>query len=95
MNFTSAKIQVKLVMCPGRTMTMSTNQRPTCWIGNLQNMVDTPQLLRDPSPGLKIWQNFTTPLAHHTSQMDHWSEKGEYTPPMNYDLLGELVGPWV
>ena len=21
-----------------------------------------PQLLRDPSPGLKIWQNFTTPL---------------------------------
>ena len=27
--------------------------------------------------------------------MDHWSEKGEYTPPMNCDLLGELVGPWV
>ena len=30
MNFTSARIQVKLVMCPGRTMTMSTNQRPIC-----------------------------------------------------------------
>ena len=29
---------------------------------NLQNVVDTPQLLRDPSPGLKIWQNSTTPL---------------------------------
>ena len=27
-NFTSAKTQVKLVMCPGRTMTMNTNQRP-------------------------------------------------------------------
>ena len=94
MNFTTAKIQVKLVMCPGRTMTMSTNQRPICWIGNLQNVVDTPQLLRDLSPQLKIWQNSTTPLTHHTSQMDHWLEKGEYTPPMNYNLLGELVGPW-
>ena len=27
-----------------------------------KNVVDTPQLLRDPSPGLKIWQNSTTPL---------------------------------
>ena len=95
MNFTSAKIQVKLVMCPGRTMTMSTSQRPICWIGNLQNVVDTPQLLRDPSLGLKIWQNSKTPLVHLTLQMDHWSEKGEYIPPMNSDLLGELVGPWV
>ena len=25
-----------------------------------------PQLLRDPSPGLKIWQNSTTPLVHLT-----------------------------
>ena len=74
---------------------MSTNLRPICCVGNLQNVVDTPQLLRDPSPGLKIWQNSTTPLTHRTSQMNHWLEKGEYTPPMNYDLLGELVGPWV
>ena len=29
------------------------NQKPTSWIGNLQSMVDTPQLLKDPSPGLR------------------------------------------
>ena len=54
-----------------------------------------PQLLRDPSPGLRIWQSSTTPPIHLTLEMDHWSERGEYTPPMNCDLLEQLVGPWV
>ena len=60
-----------------------------------KNVVDTPQLLRDPSPGLRIWQSSTTPPIHLILEMDHWLERGEYTPPMNCDLLEQLVGPWV
>ena len=44
-------------------------------------MVDTPQLLRGPSPGLRIWQSSITLPVHFILEMDHWLEKGEYTPP--------------
>ena len=60
-----------------------------------KRLVDTPQLLRDPSLGLRIWQSSTTLPVHLISEMDYWLEKGEYTPPMKCDQLEHLVGPWV
>ena len=45
--------------------------------------------------GLRIWQSSTILPVHLILEMDHWLEKGEYTPPMNCDQLEQLVGPWV
>ena len=39
-------------------------------LGNLQNVVDTPQLLRDPFQGLRTWQSSTILPIHLISEMD-------------------------
>ena len=54
-----------------------------------------PPIVERPIPRVENMAEFYNPLIHLTLQMDHWLEKGEYTPPMNCDLLGELVAPWV
>ena len=61
-------------------------------------MVDTPQLLRDPSPGLKIWQNSTTPLILWDSTIclenDQEDSKIEPAEVAEYSTIEQTISTW-
>ena len=54
-----------------------------------------PPIIERPIPRVENMTEFYNLPIHLTLEMDHWSEKGEYTPPMNCNPLEQLVGPWV
>ena len=54
-----------------------------------------PPIVERPIPRVENMAEFYKPTHPSHFINGHWSEKEECIPPMNCDLLGELVGPWV
>ena len=54
-----------------------------------------PPIIERPIPRVENMSEFYNLTRHLILEMDPLLDKEECTPPMNYDQLDQLAGPWV